>query len=231
MRRVVPLLLLTMTACSNQAFSPPAGWVPAEEPLPIERGRTSIGAGVGFGTVGLDAADFIGGDARVRLGVGETTELQLGGALVGFTEETDESPVIGSLRVGLKGLFAKDLPHVAWVAGLGGGASAGGWFAASDLGLQVGYVNPTLTPWLGLSGIASLPLTSEDVDLRRADDTDPNIDHPTFSGGLRWGVGLTAHLGASAATLTLAYANLRLWDVHGEDESVSAMTLAFDAPL
>ena len=230
MRRLAPLCLV-LAACSNQAFSPPAGWVPAEEPLPVERGRTTVGGSLGFGTVGLDAADFVGGDVRVRRGLGELTELQVGGALVAFTEETDESPVVGSVRVGMKGLFAKDLPHLAWVGGLGGGASAGGWFAATDLGLQVGYVNPTLTPWFGISGVASVPLSSEDVDLRRADDTDPNIDHPVFSGGVRWGVGLTAHLAESRATLTLAYANLRLWDIHGVDEAVSAVTLAFDVPL
>ena len=38
-------------------------------------------------------------------------------------------------------------------------------------------------------------------------------------------------LGDSDARLHVAFAHLDLWDIHGEDESVSALSLGFDIPL
>ena len=48
---------------------------------------------------------------------------------------------------------------------------------------------------------------------------------------VRLGLGLSAHLGDSDARLHVAFAHLDLWDIHGEDESVSALSLGFDIPL
>lgn len=217
--------------CANQAFSPPTGWVPAEEPMPLEKGERRIGGGIGIGDIGLDAADITGGNVRYRQGVSELLELQAEGALVVITEETREFPAILSARVGLKGGFAEGFAHLGWTAGLGLGGSAGGVFGAADVGLQLGYVNRWLTPWIGLSGIASVPITSEEVDLAREDDEEPNLDHPVTTFGTRLALGLTAHLGDSASRLHVSFANLRLYDIHGEDESVSAISLGFDVPF
>jgi len=223
--------LAGLGGCSNQAFSPPTGWVPAEEPVPLGDGKSTIGGGLGFGNVGLDAADFIGANLKYRQGIGRMLEVQAEGAAVVFTEDTDEFPSILSARVGLKGGFMSDFPHLGWVAGLGFGGSAGGAFTAADLGLQLGYVNRYLTPWIVVSGVASFPITSNDVDLRRPEDEDSNFDHPVSTFGLRIGLGLSAHLGDSDARLHVAVANLRMVDIHGEDESTVGFTVAFDAPL
>ena len=223
--------LLLFTACANQAFSPPAGWVPAEEPMPLEKGKRTISGGIGIGDIGLDAADITGFDVRYREGLAKGLEIQTEAAAVVITEETDEFPAILSARVGLKGSFVPTFPHLGWSFGLGGGGSAGGVFGAADAGLQLGWVNDYVTPWIGLSGIASVPFSSNDVDLRREDDTAPNLDHPVTSYGVRLGLGLSAHLGDSDARLHVAFAHLDLWDIHGEDESVSALSLGFDIPL
>jgi len=225
------VLAMIIGGCANQAFSPPTGWIPAEEPVPIPKGQRRIGGGIGIGDIGLDAADITGGNVRYRQGLSDVLELQAEGALVVITEETREFPGILSGRVGLKGAFAAGLPHLGWTAGLGLGGSAGGIFGAADFGLQLGYVNPYLTPWIGLSAIASVPITSEEVDLAREDDEAPNLDHPVTTFGSRLAIGLTAHLGDSASRLHVAFANLRLWDIHGEDESVSALSLGFDVPF
>lgn len=224
-------LAMCLGGCANQAFSPPTGWVPAEEPVPLAPGERRIGGGIGIGDIGLDAADISGGNVRYRQGLSELLELQAEGALVVITEETREFPGILSGRVGLKGGFSASLPHLGWTAGLGLGGSAGGVFTAADVGLQLGYVNPYLTPWIGLSAIASVPITSEEVDLAREDDEEPILDHPVTTFGARFSLGLTAHLGDSRSRLHVAFANLRLYDIHGEDESVSALSLGFDVPF
>lgn len=228
---VLASLALAATACSNHAFSPPAGWVPAEEPVPLEEGKRAVSGGIGFGDVGLDAADLVGMNLRYREGLTDGLEIQAEGAAVIFDEDTDEFPAILSARVGLKGSFVSEFPHVGWTTGLGFGGSAGGLFTSLDAGVMAGWVNPYLTPWVAVSGVVSLPLTSNEIDLRNPGDEDPILDNPVTSYGVRFGVGLSAHLGDSDARMHLALANLRLWDIHGEDESVVGMTMAFDVPI
>lgn len=233
-RKPIALLVsfvLLAPGCANQAFSPPAGWIPMEEPNPLEPGRRTISGGIGFGDIGLDAADIYGGNIRYREGISELLELQVEGAAVVIDEETDEFPAILSARGGLKGLFVEDFPHLGWTAGLGFGGSAGGVFASADGGLQLGYVNRYLTPWIGAAGVVSVPLSSEDVDLKRPDDDEANIDHPVTSYGVRLSVGLSAHLGDSAARMHVVIANLKLYDIHGEDESITGASLGFDVPF
>ena len=228
---LLAIVALPLAGCSNQAFSPPAGWVPAEEPVPLEEGKSMIGASIGSGDVGLDAAEFFGGSLRYRRGIAPLLEVQAEGAVVIFDEQTDEFPAILSARVGLKGGFVPGFPHVGWVAGLGFGGSAGGTFTAADFGLQLGYVNRYLTPWFGVAAVASMPITSVDVDLRRPEDTEANLDHPVTTFGVRIGLGLSAHLGDSDARLHIGIANLRMVDIHGEDDSTVGFTLGLDVPL
>jgi len=205
--------------CSNQAFSPPAGWVPAEEPVPLALGKTSIGGGFGFGDVGLDAADFIGANLRYRHGIAPLLELQAEGAVVVFDEDTDEFPAILSARVGLKGSFVPDFPHIGWVGGLGFGGPAGRTLPAAAFGVQPRHRKPYPAPVVRGSPIASMPITSVEVDLRRPEDTDPILDHPVTTFGVRIGLGLSAHLGDSDARLHIGIANLPMVDIHGPDES------------
>jgi hypothetical protein len=230
---LVLLGLGTASGCANQAFSPTAGFLPTEEPRPLPEGRRTLGGGVGLGDIGLDAAELVGGQVRYREGLSDMLELQAEGAVAVITEASraDTFPAIISARVGLKGRLVPGFDHVGWTAGLGVGGSAGGLFAASDLGLQVGWVNRYVTPWFQVSGVVSVPVTSEDVDLARPEDDAPNVDHPVTTFGVRLAVGITTHIGDSDAELHLALGNLRLWDVHGEDESVVALTVGFDVPF
>lgn len=227
------LALAAAPGCANQAFSPPVGFLPTEEPRPLPEGRRTLGGGVGTGDIGLDAAALVAAQVRYRQGLSELLEVQAEGAAVVITEDSraDTFPAILSARVGLKGRFVPGLDHVGWTAGVGFGGSAGGLFVASDLGVQVGWVNRYVTPWFQVAGVASVPLTSNDVDLARPEDDAPNLDHPVTSYGVRLAVGLTTHIGDSDAELHVAFGNLRLWDIHGADESVVALSLGFDVPF
>jgi hypothetical protein len=217
--------------CVRQVFSPPAGYPALEGPERLDEGKQTIGGSFGVGGVGL-GADIAGGNVKYRRGLG-AVEVQAEGAVVGITEKSkaDTFPAILSARVGLKGHLVPDFEHLSWTAGVGFGGSAGGVFGATDLGLVLGWVNPYVTPYIGFGGVLSLPFTSNDVDITKAEDDETFIDHPVTSGGVMLSLGVAVNIGASDARLNLGFAKLKLWDIHGVTEDVSAFSLGFAVPL
>jgi len=225
------VLALGSSACVRQVWSPPAGYPSLETPDRLERGRSSIGGSIGTGGLGL-GADVFGGNVKYRQGLG-AVEVQGEGAVAVITEDSkaDTFPAILSARVGLKGRLVPDLPHFSWRAGLGFGGSAGGVFGAADLGLTAGYENPYVVPFLSLFGNASLPVTSNDVDITAADDDDTIIDHPVTSFGIGFTLGVGVHIGDSGALLNLGFTRMQLYDIHGENEGLVQMALGLELPL
>ena len=212
-----------LSGCANRAFSPPAGWVPAEDPAVLGPDEQAVTVNGGVGLVGLGAR-LAGGEVRYRRGYDAMTELQVDVAGVAIGNgDREQFPWVLSTRVGAKGLVMKDVPHLSWSAGLGLGGSAAGGFSSGELGLQLGWVNPVLTPWVCVSGILSVPLGATEVNMA-AHGKDPDFDHPVTTAALRFGFGLTGHLGP--LDLTLAAAHLRLQDVDGDAEQVLGGTVS-----
>ncbi|MFO0747450.1 MAG: hypothetical protein U1F43_17565 [Myxococcota bacterium] len=225
------LAALTTGGCVRQVFSPPAGYLSLDGPDRLEEGKSTLGGSLGVGGIGI-GADIAGGNVLYKRGLG-AVELDAEGAVVAITEKSkaDTFPAILSTRVGLKGRIVPGFRHLAWRAGLGFGGSAGGTFGASDLGLVLGWENPYATPFVGLSGMVSLPFSSRTVDISNPDDETPVTDHPVTSGGVALTLGLAVHIGPSDAMLNLGVSRLQLWDIHGVEEEVTSAALGFAIPL
>jgi len=222
---------VSLGGCLSQVFSPPAGFVPLDGPARLKDGESMIALGGGVGAVGI-GSELAGGHVRYRRGL-EAVELQAEGAAVVVTEpsEADTFPAILSARVGVKGTLLPDFEHLAWRAGVGLGGSAGGVFGSADAGLVLGWVNPYLVPYVGVSGVASVPITSADVDITRAGDDDRVIDHPVTSFGAGVTAGLALPVGPSGALVHVGVAWLQLWDVDGEEETVGGGAIGVELPL
>lgn len=230
---LVALSGLAAGGCAHQVFSPPAGLPNLESPAVVGAGKNAVAADFMAAHLGLDAGDVFGGALKVRHGFSDALELQ--GALAGFAIDEDAKedtfPWTFSGRVGLKGSFVADFPHLAWKAGLGIGGSAGGLFSAADLGLIGGYENPYATPWVSVSGIASVPLTSETVDITPVDEETPRLDHPVTTLGVQVALGVSVAVGASPVELHLSLHQTWLWDIHGVDETVAGFALGVETPF
>jgi hypothetical protein len=140
-------------------------------------------------------ADVIGFSARGRHGLTEEVELQAEAAVVHFDDseaaDTDQTPYMGSARVGTKWSIGALGHHLALTAGLGGGAHAGGGFTAADLGFVAGFQNRYVVPFYAMEGGVSLPIAASAVDTSREDeDPGTHTDTPLTTFSVRTTMGL-----------------------------------------
>lgn len=183
---------VAVAACSFRAYSPPAGWSINEHVAPLAAGEMAVRGSLEGGG-GLFGPDLVGFSAGFRRGIGETWELQADIAHVTIDEEPrgDVSLGITSLRVGAKGLFDRKFNHLSWAASVGGGRHGAGGFLSPEFGLQVGYENPWITPWMRTSIFLSQPIGPKEVDIAPAGNADPVLDTPLVTFGFRVGFGLS----------------------------------------
>jgi hypothetical protein len=179
-------------ACSFHAYSPPAGWSRASHVATAAPGESFVGAAF-HGGGGLFGPDLAGGEVSVRRGLSRLLEFEgdAGWVHVGNAPRRPIFRGILSGRVGVRGRFVRDLPHLAWLASVGGGAHVGGGFLAPEVGLQAGYENPWITPWVRASTFLSQPLGPRPVDLAAEGDEAPRVETPLATAGLRLGAGLS----------------------------------------
>jgi hypothetical protein len=219
--------------CAHEAFSPPSGWLPAETPAPLAVGEYRLAISGGGGGVGLGGGDLVGGAVRYRQGLaGEVArEVDAEVASIVFIEDSrsDVFPAIISGRGLVRSAFSADFRHASWSAGLGAGGSAGGWFIAPEVGVQLGYDNPYVVPWFAVSGYFSLPLTSKEVDLARAEDEMAFLDRPRLTFGGRLTVGVTGKL--PGLDLSVVLTTVRMVDIEGAQEAGSALGFSLDFHL
>lgn len=208
--------LLTTSGCASQIMSPPARFQSFEGPLLSAEGETRVhvDGGVGGQVFGPSAA---GGTVRVSHRT-DTLEWsgELSGAYLIDNLPSTASRSWGALRGGARGLLVDGFEHAYWGAGFGLGAYAGGLYVSPDLGLGIGYKNHYITPYLGVSALASLPFVARTVDT--TDDLDdPQTDRPLVTVGLRIEVGAQIPI-TSKAALTLGAHAVQLVDIEGTSE-------------
>ncbi len=217
------LVLVTSAAgCGFRAYSPPGGWARSEHVAPVAKGESAVTAAFHAGG-GVFGPDLVGGDVGVRHGVTETLELQgdLGYAHIDENPRADIFRGIVMGRVGVKGRFAAGLDHLSWHTAIGAGGHAGGGFISPELGLQVGYENPYITPWFRATAFVSHPIGPREVDLAEAGDESPDLDTPLVTFGLRLGTGLSFRWDDGfPVRVHLALHGTQLWRVDGEDDGV-----------
>ena len=217
---------LSLAGCPDFVLSPPAQFLPLESPRPLNEGRTYLGVEGGVASA-VFGPDIPGGSLVVRHGLGDDLELRID-ASAGWI--TDASPSldfrgIASARVGFKGLVSPNFPHAAWVAGIGGGASAAGGFVSGDAGLVFGYENPYIVPFLRMSLVTSVPIAARQVDITDAgaEEPSPTFDTPHTTFGARLGVGARIPIDPAEITFGLTY--LQLVDTRGEDIGIFGLSV------
>ena len=204
--------------CPTHVLSPPTQFMPLESARPLEAGRTSIGLEGGVASE-VFGPEIPGGSLVVRRGFADDLELRVDGTAAWVTGDNpgDEFRGILSGRVGLKGLIAKDFPHAAWFAGIGGGGSAGGGFLSADSGVIFAYENPYIVPFLRMALFTSVPVGAREVDISRMEDGDfeETFDTPHTTFGFRLGLGARIPLDPIDITFGLSMAHLL--DTRGEE--------------
>ncbi len=224
--------IVAVSGCAHEAFSPPAGWAVSEGPAPLREGEARLGLAFGGGGVGL-GGELVGGHVRYRQGLGGEMPHEFGvtAAALVLTEDSrsDVFPAVFSMKGDFRSAFSSEFPHGSWSAGFGAGASAAGWFVSPELGASLGYENPYAVPWLKVGGYLSVPLGAREVDLARAEDSEPIFDKPLLTFGGRFAVGLTVQL--PWFDLFIVAETARMIDVEGKDEAASVLNLGLDFEL
>jgi hypothetical protein len=221
--------------CSHNVYSPPARLSALQGPEAIGAGQTAVAGELGG--LGSFGADVIGFSARGRHGLTEEVELQAEAAVVHFDDseaaDTDQTPYMGSARVGTKWSIGALGHHLALTAGLGGGAHAGGGFTAADLGFVAGFQNRYVVPFYAMEGGVSLPIAASAVDTSREDeDPGTHTDTPltTFSVRTTMGLRVPFTLGWDApGAFAVGVQHVLLVDTEGESDAWSGPAVQFEA--
>jgi len=222
--------LATVGACGFRAYSPPAGWSPAENVAPLKPEQSSIAGAFHLGG-GIFGPGVVGGSVSIRHGLTDTYEVQ-GDVAYAHIREVSRSSVfkgIISARAGLKGLFSPKFEHISWNASLGGGGHAGGGFIAPEVGVQFGYENPYLIPWLRTSVFLSHPLGPKTVDIAPPDKQGPDLDTPQTTFGIRIAMGFSIAW-AEALPMRIHFVNemIHLNRVDGKTDGIFGFGLAVE---
>ena len=88
-----------------------------------------------------------------------------------------------------------------------------------------------IMPVVSVLGYASVPITSEDVDITKAGDDEPIIDHPITSFGAGLTLGLGVPIADSGWKLGAAFTRLELYRIRGDHEGVSQLTFSVETKL
>lgn len=162
------LLASLGTGCSRPILSPPARMAPLETVATVPRGDLGI-QGEGGYHAAIFGAEILSGTARLRLGVGEDTELSgevSGAGIVNKTPRTG-SGLLGATRVGVK---HRVLDWLALTAGAGAGTWTGGQYVSPDLGAIFGYENRYAIPFFSARASLSQPVFPSRVDVSSYDE-------------------------------------------------------------
>lgn len=216
----VAALALVATGCASTVYSPPAEFAPLDAPATLADGEHALGF-EGGASARVFGPDIVTGSARYRHGLDDGLELDASGSVAWVLGDAAEDTFRGILagRVGLKGNVVAGFPHFSWLAGVGGGGSAGGGFASADGGLILGYENPYVVPFWRLRVFTSVPIDATDVDITRADadpEEGPVIDRPHVTFGVGSAVGVKVPVGRAELYLGLTATSVH--DVRGEDD-------------
>ncbi len=188
--------LLGLAGCTPRVYSPPARALPMEAPASIGDGQTALQLEGGMSGMTFGPS-LLHGTARVRHGLSEELEMSGEANIVGVVigdddyEETDAHRGIYSARFGLKRSFSR---HFALRFGLGSGGSAGGGFVSPDVGLVVGFDNPVVVPFGGVSVFTSVPLGAREVSFVNGSGDELALS-PYTTLGVGWNAGLRVPFG------------------------------------
>lgn len=191
--RYLAVLALATTACSHKVYSPPSQLfaVTPIAALPADKQALELDASqhAQIFDPPLDT-----GDARMRFGVGDNTELSIEGAAAAVRASDAASTATRTFYTGRAGVRSNpERSPFTFFAGAGGGyAAAGGTFVSADAGLAVGFQNCVLVPTFQASAYISEPLDPRPIDVT-TDPDKPRFDTPsrTVGGVLRAGLRLS----------------------------------------
>jgi hypothetical protein len=225
-------LALQTGACGFHAYSPPAGWSRASHVATAAPGEALLGAAV-HGGGGVFGPELAGGELSFRRGLSQLVEFDGDAGWIQITEQPRRPVFRGIMtgRIGVRGRFARDLPHLAWLASVGGGGHVGGGFLAPEVGLQAGWENPWMTPWVRASAFLSQPLGARPVDLAGEGDAGPRVETPLATVGLRLGAGLSLRWVDFPVRLHLAVHMVHLARFDGPTDRVSHAGLGLEYRL
>ena len=164
------MILIGVTACSQQVYAPPSQAFSVHALSALPSGRSAIDVELSQHAQVFDPPIRAGG-ARYHAGIGDNTELSAEATAL-IVDYNGRSLAQRSVYAGRAGIRTNpDGGGSALFAGVGGGfAPAGGGFAAIDAGFALGYDNCVLVPLLQVSGFGSLPIDARPIDVSVDDD-------------------------------------------------------------
>ncbi len=214
----VPLAM----ACSRNVYTPPARPVMLTSAQTANSGATFVRAYCSTSSE-MFGPSINAGTVGVRHGLKERLEVVADAsyAQVGEKSVAGTNRGIAMARVGVK-FRPNPSPHIALVAGAGGGYSpAAGVYSSVDAGAVIGYENRYIVPFVAVSGFASIPLNARQVDITTSDDDMQYFDSPEETVGLTLGAGLRVPLAIQATSLLLGLSNTTVWDNDSSDGFLS----------
>ena len=213
-------LLLSVVACSHNAYTPPARTIALASPDTLNKGETSVRASMS-GATDIFGPEVATGSMGLRQGLDERLEVA---ADISYLQVIDTSVANTNRGVGMARVGTKYRPtsyeHLALVGGVGGGYSpAAGAYLSVDGGAVIGYENPYLVPYVSGGLFGSVPLSPNEIDVTAVDDGMTYVDTPEATLGLTLSAGLK--LPVKTAALHLGFTVTTLRDDDSKDQFLS----------
>jgi hypothetical protein len=211
MKLAAALVLALAAACSQHLYSPPTQVYAVAPVHALDTDQRAVDIDGSTHSQIFDPG-YDAGSARLRVGIGNDTELSIEGmtAIVNSNSISTASRGVYAGRGGMR--FNPDHGAISFTAGVGAGyAPAAGSFAAIDGGISAGYDNCYVVPVASASVFASQPLEARAVDVtvdadRPMTSTPARTAGATFRGGLRVSLSPSAcHAGHEAPWLTAGF--------------------------
>jgi hypothetical protein len=179
----IPAALSLATGCVHHVYSPPARMLPLESAATLPPGEKSVQGELG----GVSWIDGATASVRARRGFTESLDGSVEGSVlhVGRKSVAGTHPNAYSVRAGAKYLAQQWL---AFVGGVGGGASSAGGFVSPDVAAIVAWENRFAVPFLSVRGSLSYPVGAREVNVTGTSDTATFVGTP----GRTWIYGATA---------------------------------------
>jgi hypothetical protein len=199
---VVALVGSLAGACSYTSYTPPARMMPLETAVAPARGASdvqldlaTVGTPLGFST--NDAA------MRVRGGVSDLVSISAEGGVISVeglaAQPIDQHAYIGRVAAHVHQADRTPGPHIAFTAGVGGGASpvAGRW-VSEDAAVILSGNGYWFVPFASLEGFASQPVDAPGFSYVDATDGSSHADQLTRTAGYRITAGFEIRDGHAA---------------------------------
>ena len=219
--------LAMLIGCSHNVYSPPASTLPIESARTLGAERTAVSGALGVAEASF-GPNIKTGHLQMRRGISERTDISIRATrarvMAHPSADTDRDLFAG--RLGIKHNPGQTR-NFALIGGVGGGRSAGGRYAAGDLGFAASWTNCHAIPTFSTRALLSNPIAPREVDTSDGGDAPgTDMDTPKTTYGFDAGISLEVPIGGCGHLAPLALGGgvgfIQLWD----DEEAEAFAVA-----